>query len=121
MSDYFYPALWVGLGLCALASVSITTLRQDWHIRLLLASAALASVGLIFLALLVTWTPHPATLVQGVQGRYFVVPMLLLGYALQGTANVRPQWHNTFIKFIVTGFTCVSLWALITTLLSRYH
>ena len=121
LPEYCYPTLWLGLSLCALASVSVSTLRQDWHIRLLLAGAALASVGLIFLALLVTWTPHPATLVQGVQGRYFVVPMLLLGYALQGTAKVRLQWHNTFIKVIVTGFTFVSLWALITTLLSRYH
>lgn len=121
LPGYFYPTLWVGLGLCALASVSVATLRQDWQARLLLIGTALASVGLIFLALLVTWTPHPATLVQGVQGRYFVVPMLLLGYALQGTANVRPRLHGALSRLIVTGFTFVSLWALITTLISRYH
>jgi len=121
LPGYFYPSLWVGLGLCGLVSVSLATLHEDWHARLLLAGAALASVGLIFLALLVTWTPHPASVVQGVQGRYFVVPVLLLGYALQGTARVHSSLHGALIKFVVTGFTFVSLWALITTLLSRYH
>lgn len=121
LPGYFYPALWSGLGLCALVSVSVTTLREDWHARLLLAGAALASFGLIFLALLVTWTPHPATVVQGVQGRYFVVPMLLLGYAFQGSVSVHSPRRGALTKFIVTGFTFVSLLALIISLLSRYH
>ena len=45
-----------------------------------LLALALASAALVFLALLVTWTPHPAALVQGVQGRYFIVPALLADF-----------------------------------------
>lgn len=44
--------------------------------------SALASSFLIFLAMLLTWNKHPAVLIQGVQGRYFVVPIFLLAYAL---------------------------------------
>ncbi|MBV5299903.1 MAG: DUF2142 domain-containing protein [Rhodoferax sp.] len=117
----FYPVLWVGLGLCGLASVSMSSWRQDWRARLLLAGVALACAGLVFLALLVTWTPHPAVLVHGVQGRYFVAPALLLAFALSGlAADLAParRWRNTLL---LAGFALASLVALATTLHGRFH
>jgi uncharacterized membrane protein len=121
LPNYFYPTLWTGLALCGLASVSISTLRQDLGARLLLVAVALASTGLIFLALLVTWTPHPASVVQGVQGRYFVVPMILLGYALSGFSFPPPPLRRWITRFFLAGFALTSLTALIMTLLTRYH
>jgi hypothetical protein len=35
-------------------------------------------MGIVFAALLIQWTPHPATVILGVQGRYFFVPALLI-------------------------------------------
>jgi len=118
---HFYPTLWTGLGLCALISASGSTLREDWHARSLLVGIALASVALIFLAMLVTWTPHPAVVVQGVQGRYFVVPMILLGYAASGFATQQSVLRRTLSAWLVAGFALCSLSALTMTLLSRYH
>jgi uncharacterized membrane protein len=118
---YFYPALWTGLGLCGLASVSGSTLRRDWSARLLLAGVALACIGLTFLALLVTWTPHPASMVQGVQGRYFVVPMILFGYVASGFARVQSPLRRWVAALATGGFALLSVAALTMTVLSRYH
>lgn len=50
-------------------------------LRLGLVLAAMASVLSVFLLLLWSWTPYPAHLIEGVQGRYFIAPALLLSYA----------------------------------------
>jgi len=114
-----YPALWSGLALCTLASMASADLRAALPARVLLGAAAAACAVLVFLALLLTWTPHPARTVQGVQGRYFIVPALLAAYALGASAQQRRA--PGLVGIIVAGFAVVSLWALGTTLLARYH
>jgi uncharacterized membrane protein len=114
-----YPALWTGLGLCAVASVLGTNLRQAGLARTFLALAALACALLVFLALLVTWTPHPAATVAGVQGRYFVVPAIMLAYAIGATAPPRRLPRPTLA--LLAAVAAVSLYALVATLLARYH
>lgn len=58
-----------------------------WHrdpvrmLRLGLTASAVASVLSVFLLLLWSWTPYPAHLIEGVQGRYFIAPAILLSYA----------------------------------------
>ena len=121
LAKNFYPALWAGLAFCALASVSIYTLKKDWSARLLLAAIALASIGLIFLAMLATWTPHPASVIKGVQGRYFVVPAILLGYAASGGAKQQSPLRQWISGLAVTVFAFASLAALTIALLGRYH
>ena len=118
---YFYPALWVGLAMCGLATVSVASLQRDWSARLLLAAVAIACTGLIFLALLVTWTPHPALLVKGVQGRYFVVPAILLSGVMCGVSTVQSPLRKWLGSLAIAGFAVSSLTALTMTLLSRYH
>ena len=118
---YFYPILWSGLALCATLSLSVSTWRADWQTRLLLTTTSIASVVLMFLALLVTWTPHPATVVQGVQGRYLVVPAILLGCSLSGFSAPDGPRRRRFVWVTVAGFMLFCLTALIMTLLRRYH
>lgn len=60
-----------------------------WMLRLGFATSAAASVLLVFLLLLWSWTPYPADLIEGVQGRYFIAPALLLSYA----AASQHGWH----------------------------
>ena len=116
-----YPLLWLGLGACALVSVSPPVGSADWGARCLLLLAATTSIGLIFLSQLVTWTAHPATVIEGVQGRYFVMPMVLLGYALSGSAKPSSRLQGRLAALTLSGFTLCSLAALSMTLLSRYH
>ena len=112
----FYPALWMGLVLCAWASMSFASLHEMRKARIVLITSALAGVGLIFLALLVTFTPHPATLVQGIQGRYFLVPALLLAYGLSNHRNTLAAGPIV----LLSAFSVVSLGALMMALIDRY-
>jgi uncharacterized membrane protein len=121
LADNFYPALWTGLALCALASVSVSTLRKDWSARLLLVAIALASIGLVFLAMLATWTPHPAAVVKGVQGRYFVVPAILLAYAASGCTSRQLPVRLWIGGLALAGFSLTSVAALTVAVLGRYH
>jgi len=65
-------------------STSIRELRKIKWIRITLVGCAIASTFIVFFALLVTWTTHPAKLIEGVQGRYFHFPLLLIAYAITG-------------------------------------
>ena len=121
LADDFYPTLWTGLALCALASVSISTLQKDWSARLLLVGLGVTSVGLVFLAMVVTWTPHPATMIKGVQGRYFVVPGILLAYAMSGYATQQPPLRQWIATLVIAMFALTSVTALTMALLGRYH
>lgn len=114
-----YPALWTGLGLCAVASALAANLGQAWVARVLLALAALVCALLVFLALLVTWTAHPAATVAGVQGRYFVVPAIMLAYAIGATGTRRALNRPTLI--LLAAVAAVSLLALVSAILARYH
>jgi uncharacterized membrane protein len=116
-----YPLLWLGLGACALVSVALPAGAADWNARCLLLLAATASIGLIFLSQLVTWTAHPATVIEGVQGRYFVMPMVLLGFVLSGLAMGQTRLQGRLAALALSGFALCSLTALSVTLLSRYH
>ncbi len=116
-----YTVLWLGLGACALVSVSLPAGRADWGARCLLLLLAIASIGLIFLSQLVTWTAHPASLIEGVQGRYFVMPVVLLGYVLGGLAQASTRLQGRLAALALGGFALCSLAALSVTLLGRYH
>src|SRR5690606_19536224 len=62
----------------------LTEIRGDWKARTVLLFSALCSILMVFFSMLVTWNPHPALLIQGVQGRYFLVPFIVVSYALGG-------------------------------------
>ena len=110
----YYPLIGAALGAAVLASVG----RKGAGLgpRACLAMASGGAVMMVFLALAATWTPYPAMAIEGVQGRYFLVPALLLGYSLGGpSAAVR--WRAAVAAVAVA----LSLCALIVTLHGRYH
>ncbi|MDO5056773.1 MAG: DUF2142 domain-containing protein [Lautropia sp.] len=53
-------------------------MRQDALARAMLIVTGLSAGLLAFLAMLFTWTPHPAQVVEGVQGRYLLIPVILV-------------------------------------------
>jgi uncharacterized membrane protein len=64
------------------------------HHQVVLVLCAVCSMGIVFAALLIQWTPHPATVILGVQGRYFFVPALLICVAFTRPI-VRQLTHST--------------------------
>lgn len=71
----------------AIVSIQWKNLRSDWVPRACLLLFSVTSTLMVFFLLLATWTAHPATIITGVQGRYFLVPSVLLAYALSGSAS----------------------------------
>ena len=88
--------------------------------RISLFVTALLSVLAIFTALLISWTPHPATIVHGIQGRYFIVPSLLLAYAFNGMIDVKSRTLSFANQLLLSVFFAFSAYALLSALQSRY-
>lgn len=93
-----------------------------------LAACALACVPLVFLAMLLGWTPLPAARIEGVQGRYFIAPALLAALALAPAPRVPaarlPRWRRLAGRaaWAVAAAGAVSaVAALWLTLQARYH
>ncbi|WP_169070692.1 hypothetical protein [Candidatus Accumulibacter contiguus] len=103
--------------LVAIFSTSFRRIEAEWLVSLLLVICAFCSILLIFLALLVTWNAHPASVINGVQGRYFIVPALLIAYSLDcgsgGESPVGPA--------LLAAFSLFSLFNTGNLLLDRYY
>lgn len=117
-----YPLLWSGLGICALLSIHffskkrVVCLSSRWLLLLL----GCLSASLVFFAMLTTWTPADATIIEGVQGRYFTVPALMVAYAFAVSQDKRQSSWPWVTQLAVFSFAAVSFFALILALLARY-
>ncbi|KVC41550.1 hypothetical protein WS58_17965 [Burkholderia pseudomultivorans] len=76
-----FAAIWSA---CAPANVGVHSNAN----RACLIVSVLASVGMIFGALYLTWTVVQAPIVEGVQGRYFVPLVPVIGLAIAGATPV---------------------------------
>lgn len=119
--DQFYFTLNWLLLLVAGLSVSFRQLQSDWQERTTLVVCALGSVAITFLALLVTWNPHPASYIEGIQGRYFLIPALLLAYALKSGAENQSSSHRLAGLALVIATGLYSVHGTVNLLLQRYY
>ncbi len=104
----------------ALLSVSIGRDRGTRAVRAMLGASALACSLLVFFALLVAWNPPPATVIQGVQGRYFLVPALMLAYAIAGDAGLATGWRRRLALALVAVLAAIGTVRMPELLLERY-
>jgi len=102
-------------------SFSWRDFRSTLRPRLFLLASAVVSVLIIFLSLLATWTRHPAVLVEGVQGRYFLLPALLAAYALGRGPGTDRTPFVALGRVILIGWLFVVTGSVAQTLLSRFH
>lgn len=107
--------------LTALFSISVYRLRFDWRPRLILVITAIGSIALIFIALLLVWTPHPASVVKGVQGRYFLVPMIMFAYAISGDRQFADGIWRKIALALLLVLASVSIVNTTNLLLKRYY
>lgn len=76
-SQYRWVATLLG-GVLLMSLFPLPKWRERGLTRSALLLAGLSAVILAFLAMLVAWSPHPAQVIEGVQGRYLLVPVMLL-------------------------------------------
>ncbi|MCG0994827.1 DUF2142 domain-containing protein [Acetobacter indonesiensis] len=103
-------------------SISLEKNKELNLISFFLFSLGFLSVFLIFFALLLTWTQPDALLIDGVQGRYFLIPALIFSYAL----GEKPLFQNNmpifyFCTIILASMYFFSNYEMISALLHRYY
>lgn len=116
-----YRVLSICLALIGMLSISPRSLKDEWAPRLFVFFAALSSILLVFFLLLITWTPDSATRIEGVQGRYFMVPMIMIAYAVSGREKLYEGIFRKaalLIVILLIGFTIVGTSRL---LVERYY
>lgn len=87
----FYNVVALLFVLIAGLSISVKNIKQDWLPRLSLLIMFVGACFTIYFALLVQWNKFPTNMINGVQGRYFAVPLVALAYALSGDRGFRTK------------------------------
>ncbi|OEN44588.1 DUF2142 domain-containing protein [Escherichia coli] len=99
----------------AAIALAILTTKQD-SINYAALVISICSIGLIFCALLVQWSEFPAVKINGIQGRYFICPTIILLFCFSESKFGRIV--NKRITLPVIFFA--SLYASVTSLISFY-
>lgn len=124
--DIGFPApFYVWAGTAFLATVATSFATGSWRsliaARLLLVLICVSAILLTFLALLVQWTEPGSYLIEGVQGRYFLIPAVCLAYALLSQPQPRPRLLHLFSHALLAGLTCISAYGTAKLLADRYY
>lgn len=96
-----------------------TKLQINYLYFLTIVVVALATVGLIFLSMLLYWTHPSKELIEGVQGRYFLPVLAFLGpviYALKPTPDV-----DRYSVFLSMCLFVVCILFLLQSILPYFH
>ena len=116
-----YPMLALLLAVCAMLTVSWTRQQPRRMLleqtRWLLVGMAMLSALSVFLLLLVAWTPDPthAQLIEGVQGRYFLVPTLMVAMAVAA-----PQEQQQHLRGLMLSYGSGSVMLMVCTALTLH-
>lgn len=102
-------------------TTSLHNIKAKTHYNLILVFTSLTSILFVFLSLLVVWTVHPAQQIEGVQGRYFLIPLIIASY---GLSDISGKLYRERKK-IATGLLIVlytsSILATLDLLIKRYY
>ena len=114
-----YQMLGLILAICTVLTLSWIC-QRTWRMllkqtRWLLVGMAMLSALSVFLLLLVAWTPDPANtlLIEGVQGRYFLVPALMVAMAV-----APPQKQQQRLPSLMLSYASGSLMLMVSTALT---
>ncbi len=116
-----YKFLFIVTILIGLFSVSVKNLKTGWIPRLVLLFSAFSSVFLIFFSSLITWNPHPARIIDGVQGRYFLVPTIMVAYAISGGSNISDGICRKIALLLVILLGAFTIFSMPRVLIERYY
>ncbi len=117
----FYRQLcWVGLALAACAAWRSGPRLLSRGVLALQASSVIGAIGAMALLQYLTWTAVGAPVIEGIQGRYFLAPALVLGVFLD-----RPLPSSTrlahWLSIPVLIFPVASIAVVMHALITRYY
>jgi uncharacterized membrane protein len=116
-----YIYLLISILAISVASLSFKNIKLNWPVSVLFILIASISIFLIMFAMLTTWTPYPSDTIIGVQGRYFLIPALVLSYGLFPSISTLSQKRLLPVLVLLSGFALYSLYITINLLLTRYY
>lgn len=119
--DYIYLLLSGCLVLLVLFSISLKSWKDDWQPRIILVGSLSLSFFLVFFSQVVCWNSVPVKIIEGVQGRYFIAPLVLLGYALSGSSGF---FEGIWKKFAIIPLVLMGIMVILylpKTLIERYY
>jgi uncharacterized membrane protein len=104
-----------------LLSVPARQIKEQILPRTSLIIISISSLFLVFFLLLVTWNPHPAAFIDGVQGRYFWAPVILFIYGISANWDDlgRIRQAITFLALLI--ITVITFITTPTVLIDRYY
>lgn len=113
-SGNFYRNIYILLSLLLVCCINRT--RDIPFVRLCMTGMAFCSIFIVFLSILLTWTNDGSTEIEGVQGRYFMLPFLVLAYANFNIINENKKLYVASIFFTSMIFilsSSTSVWTII--------
>ncbi|HIG42690.1 MAG TPA: DUF2142 domain-containing protein [Gammaproteobacteria bacterium] len=120
-STAFYQTSTYFLGLAFVLSFSFKQIRENALGSATLILVSVASCFLVFVALLISAPGHPAIVISGVQGRYFMIPALVSSYAISSSIrseNAIKSFTSTSLLLLWVAFVCSFA---IPVLIGRYY
>ena len=106
-----------------LMSVLLVSINWRWRqpvVKSMMIVLALLSCVLVFLALAISWNLYPANVIEGIQGRYFIIPAFFLASAL-GPVGPRSYPYRWFEVLLLGLFAAYSVHWLTKTLTTAYQ
>lgn len=94
----------VSLALIIVLLISLAKFKPSKHKALyasIIASSAI-SIVLIFFALLIQFSPFPTTRVIGIQGRYFIMPLIIMAYVFADNKRGKLEFLLTSSIFVIS-------------------
>ncbi|MBA8118045.1 DUF2142 domain-containing protein [Escherichia coli] len=89
----------VALVACIILSINIKDIARERYNLFFMLFVIVSIVCLTFLALLVQWSPFPTSTIYGVQGRYFIIPIILFAYSMSNH-ELKNGYHLVPVLFL---------------------
>ncbi|HJH19050.1 MAG TPA: DUF2142 domain-containing protein [Pseudomonas lactis] len=115
-----YAFFYISSIIPAILTFRLALVNELVFARAMLLSCSVASIFFIFFALLVTYNTHPANVIGGVQGRYFIIPMIMASYAI-GYGNIHSSLLKNLKYAYMAVFIVASSYITATLLIKKYY
>jgi len=116
-----YVLLGVFLALSLLLSFPVRSFVEDVVVRFNIFVARIISVFLVFASLLIIWSPHPATVKSGIQGRYILLSMLLFSFSVSSSETNASSFSRRLGLLFNALLVVFDIFEMPSTMLLRYY